>query len=80
VESSAAPDTRTDAPHTHYGKDGKGESPYAGGSSFLERMAEAVASAGDRRVCGDRVGDHSRWVLINGAIPYIEHTFTHSAR
>jgi uncharacterized membrane protein len=32
--------------HTHYqGQDGKhGASPYAGGSSFMERVAEAVAS------------------------------------
>jgi uncharacterized membrane protein len=29
--------------HQHYSSDGKGDSPYAGGSSFMERVAEAVA-------------------------------------
>jgi uncharacterized membrane protein len=30
--------------HKHYDNSKHGESPYAGGSSFMERMAEAVAS------------------------------------
>jgi lipopolysaccharide/colanic/teichoic acid biosynthesis glycosyltransferase len=45
VESNAAPDTKDPMRHhTHYVKSGKDQSPYAGGSSFMERMAEAVAS------------------------------------
>ena len=31
--------------HKHYQQGGKHPSPYAGGSSFMERMAENVASA-----------------------------------
>lgn len=30
--------------HSHYGKSKHGSSPYAGGSSFMERVSEAVAS------------------------------------
>lgn len=30
--------------HTHYADGERGVSPYAGGSSFMERVAEAVAS------------------------------------
>jgi len=30
--------------HAHYQDDARGSSPYAGGSSFMERVAEAVAS------------------------------------
>lgn len=61
--------------HTHYQRDGKHESPYAGGSSFMERMAESVASAmgtvqfvlvGSLIILG--------WVFINGAAAYLEHT------
>ena len=65
--------------HKHYQPDADGKtSPYAGGSSFMERVAEGVASAmgtvafvviGSLIILG--------WVLINGAVPYIEHTFTH---
>ena len=79
MESSVAPDTKNPMRHhTHYSKTGKGQSPYAGGSSFMERMAEAVAS-GMGTVAFVVIGSAIilGWVLINGAIPYIEHTFTH---
>jgi len=61
--------------HKHYEKGGKHPSPYAGGSSFMERMAEWVASAmgtvqfvliGSLIILG--------WVFINGAIKYFEST------
>jgi uncharacterized membrane protein len=61
--------------YKHYKQGGKHPSPYAGGSSFMERMAESVASAmgtvqfvliGSLIILG--------WVLINGAIVYLEHT------
>jgi uncharacterized membrane protein len=56
--------------------DGK-TSPYAGGSSFMERVAEGVAS-GMGTVAFVVIGSLIilGWVFINGAIPYIEHTFT----
>ena len=66
--------------HTHYKDEGAKPSPYAGGSSFMERMAEGVASGmgtvpfvviGSAIILG--------WVLVNGAIPYLEHTISHLA-
>ena len=59
--------------HKHYQDD----SPFAGGSSFMERMAEAVAS-GMGTVAFVVIGSAIilAWVLINGAIPYLSHTFT----
>jgi uncharacterized membrane protein len=61
--------------HSHYQQGGKHPSPYAGGSSFMERMAEGVASAmgtvqfvliGSLIILG--------WVFINGAFKYLEST------
>jgi len=63
--------------HTHYERDGAKASPYAGGSSFMERMAEAVAS-GMGTVAFVVIGSTIilGWVLVNGAIPYFEHAVT----
>jgi uncharacterized membrane protein len=64
--------------HRHYQPDAHGKtSPYAGGSSFMERVAEGVAS-GMGTVAFVVIGSLIiiGWVLINGAIPYFEHTFT----
>ena len=64
--------------HKHYQPDADGKtSPYAGGSSFMERLAESVAS-GMGTVAFVVIGSLVilGWVLINGAIPYLEHTFT----
>ena len=51
VEEPAAPQPATPPPagdplrhHTHYTDSKHGPSPYAGGSSFMERVSEAVAS------------------------------------
>ena len=61
--------------HKHYQEGGQHPSPYAGGSSFMERMAEWVASAmgtvqfvliGSLIILG--------WVFINGAVKYFENT------
>ena len=61
--------------HQHYKADAKRPSPYAGGSSFMERMAENVASAmgtvqfvviGSAIILG--------WILTNGAVHYAETT------
>jgi len=62
--------------HTHYEESGHKSSPYAGGSSFMERMAERVASGmgtvqfvviGSAIILG--------WVLANGAVHYAETTW-----
>lgn len=61
--------------HKHYERDGKHPSPYAGGSSFMERMAEWVASAmGTVQfvLFGSLI--ILAWVFINGAVRYLEHT------
>jgi uncharacterized membrane protein len=45
VEPQAAPATPDPLRHhTHYAQDQQTDSPYAGGSSFMERVAEKVAS------------------------------------
>jgi uncharacterized membrane protein len=61
--------------HTHYERRGKNPSPYAGGSSFMERMAEWVASAMGT-VQFVLVGSLIilAWIFVNGAIKYLEHT------
>jgi uncharacterized membrane protein len=61
--------------HKHYQQGGKRPSPYAGGSSFMERMAEGVASAmgtvqfvviGSLIILG--------WIVANGAVHYASTT------
>src|SRR5271167_2260560 len=61
--------------YKHYKGGGKRPSPYAGGSSFMERVAENVASGmgtvqfvliGSLIILG--------WVSINGAVKYLEST------
>ena len=78
MESRAALETKDPMRHhTHYVKRGKDQSPYAGGSSFMERVAEGVADGvGDRRVRGDRVRDHSRVGADQRRHPLLESTFT----
>ena len=49
MEASTARPARKEAPdplryHKHYARNKHGASPYAGGSSFMERLSEAVAS------------------------------------
>jgi uncharacterized membrane protein len=61
--------------HKHYQHEGKHPSPYAGGSSFMERVAEGVASGmgtvqfvviGSLIILG--------WVFANGAVHYLSTT------
>ena len=61
--------------HKHYQEGGQHPSPYAGGSSFMERMAEWVASAMGT-VQFVLIGSLIilAWVFINGAANYLEHT------
>jgi uncharacterized membrane protein len=72
-----SPDQPTREPMRHH-KHYQDDSPYAGGSSFMERMAEGVAS-GMGTVAFVVIGSAIilGWVLINGAIPYLRDTFTH---
>lgn len=60
--------------HQHYQQDG---SPYAGGSSFMERVAEGVAS-GMGTVAFIVVSSLLilAWVFTNGAVHYISSTIT----
>ena len=61
--------------HKHYEQGGKNPSPYAGGSSFMERVAEGVASAMGT-VQFVLIGSLIilAWVFINGAVKYLEST------
>ncbi len=61
--------------HKHYEQGGKNPSPYAGGSSFMERVAENVAS-GMGTVQFVLIGSLIilAWVAINGAVKYLEST------
>ncbi len=61
--------------HNHYERGGKHPSPYAGGSSFMERMSENVAS-GMGTVQFVLIGSLIilAWVFINGAVKYLEST------
>jgi uncharacterized membrane protein len=60
--------------HTHYVEDKHGQSPYAGGSSFMERVAEGVAS-GMGTVSFVVIGSAIilAWVFANGAVSYFSH-------
>ena len=85
MESSAANTTTPDPMrhHGHYlpfgGRRGK-PSPYAGGSSFMERMAEGVAS-GMGTVAFVVIGSAIilGWVFMNGAAHYLSSTVSNLA-
>ncbi len=86
MESSTATTTPADPMrhHTHYlpfgGRRGQ-PSPYAGGSSFMERMAEGVAS-GMGTVAFVLIGSAIilGWVFINGAAHYLSTTVSNLAK
>lgn len=61
--------------HKHYLRGKDGSSPYAGGSSFMERVAEAVAS-GMGTVAFLLIGTAIiiAWIFINGAAHYVSTT------
>jgi uncharacterized membrane protein len=62
--------------HEHYqGRDDAGPSQYAGGSSFMERMSEKVASGmGTVSFLLISSGVILAWVFANGAISYLNST------
>jgi uncharacterized membrane protein len=62
--------------HKHYVDDGHGSSPYAGGSSFMERMAEAVASG--MGTVGFLVISSAvilSWVITNHVVHFLSHSW-----
>lgn len=66
--------------HTHYERDGEKPSPYAGGSSFMERVSEAVASGmGTVTFIVVSTAVILAWVFVNGAAHYISQTATNIA-
>ncbi|HTA12272.1 MAG TPA: hypothetical protein VK765_02535, partial [Solirubrobacteraceae bacterium] len=62
--------------HTHYGEAGAAESPYAGGSSFMERLSESVASGmgtvGFLLVSSTVI---LAWVLSNHVLHFLEQSW-----
>src|ERR1035437_4367483 len=62
--------------HTHYQADNKG-SPYAGGSSFMERLSEKVASGmGTVGFVFISLGVIIAWVLSNHVIHFLSTSWT----
>jgi uncharacterized membrane protein len=62
--------------HTHYGEGGAAESPYAGGSSFMERLSEGVASG--MGTVGFLVVSSLvilSWVLANHVVHFLEQSW-----
>ena len=63
--------------HKHYQASGAKESPYAGGSSFMERVSEQVASGmGTVGFIIVSTVVIVAWVFANGAAHYIDQTIT----
>jgi uncharacterized membrane protein len=62
--------------HSHYAKSKHGPSPYAGGSSFMERVSEAVASGmGTVGFLLVSSGVILAWVLTNHVVHFLEHSW-----
>jgi uncharacterized membrane protein len=62
--------------HKHYQESNTGQSPYAGGSSFMERLSEAVASSmGTVGFLLVSSGLIVAWVLSNHVIHFLENSW-----
>jgi uncharacterized membrane protein len=62
--------------HSHYTESKHGPSPYAGGSSFMERVSEAVASGmGTVGFLLVSSGVILAWVLSNHVVRFLEHSW-----
>jgi uncharacterized membrane protein len=62
--------------HTHYAEGEHGASPYAGGSSFMERVSEAVARGmGTVGFLLVSSGVIIAWVLTNHVARFLEHSW-----
>src|SRR5437879_1949000 len=63
--------------YEHYRADGQSPSPYAGGSSFMERVSEAVASGmGTVGFLIVSSGVIVAWVLTNHVVHFLSHSWT----
>jgi uncharacterized membrane protein len=63
--------------HKHYSEGKEGRSPYAGGSSFMERVSEAVASGmGTVGFLLVSSGVIVAWVLSNHVIHFLSNSWT----
>jgi uncharacterized membrane protein len=63
--------------HSHYSEGNQGDSPYAGGSSFMERVSEAVASG--MGTVGFLIVSSAviiAWVLSNHVIHFLSDSWT----
>jgi uncharacterized membrane protein len=62
--------------HSHYSDSVHGESPYAGGSSFMERVSEAVASGmGTVGFLLVSSGVIVAWILSNHVVHFLENSW-----
>jgi uncharacterized membrane protein len=62
--------------HKHYGESKHGTSPYAGGSSFMERVSEAVASGmGTVGFLVVSSGIIVAWVLTNHVVHFLSNSW-----
>jgi uncharacterized membrane protein len=62
--------------HSHYAESKHGPSPYAGGSSFMERVSEAVASGmGTVGFLIVSSGVILAWILANHVVGFLEHSW-----
>jgi uncharacterized membrane protein len=62
--------------HTHYKDGAQGASPYAGGSSFMERMSEAVASGmGTVGFLVVSSGVIVAWILTNHVVHFLSNSW-----
>jgi uncharacterized membrane protein len=78
ADPSPAPDPTPDPLryHTHYAESTGGDSPYAGGSSFMERVSEAVASGmGTVGFLLVSSGVIVAWVLTNHVVHFLENSY-----
>jgi len=63
--------------HKHYQESKHGQSPYAGGSSFMERVSEAVASGmGTVGFLLVSSGIIIAWVLANHVVHFLSNSWT----
>jgi uncharacterized membrane protein len=63
--------------HKHYDEDKQGSSPYAGGSSFMERVSEGVASGmGTVAFLVVSSGVILAWVLANHVIHFLTNSWS----
>jgi uncharacterized membrane protein len=62
--------------HSHYSESAHGPSPYAGGSSFMERVSEAVASG--MGTVGFLIVSSAvivAWIVSNHVVRFLEHSW-----